>query len=317
MALDGTQPFSLISEGRLKSEPGYQTGALELLKENNPGISEIFQSTAPTPSQRRLCFELLVREETIRLLQHEIQLRPSKYAKEEDYPLDNRAIPNAPEWVLRAMMELERLPHFFAEQMSAYEGGREVILNGEQVWIEDLGEILSWDFHHIVDGIVKSFVEHLLMSGSSQPSGANNQKYEPIKAAKPKGLSIKIQTPPGLKWEETTIEIVANDSVTIGMKEGPPRTYMYNVLGFLDRRKGNLPTRLWDLLLQFAEQKGEVGWSYAQDREKLETDVKRLGKLLQGLFHIEDRPFQLDKKSTSYKAKFSIRDRRHGGHGTK
>lgn len=107
------------------------------------------------------------------------------------------------------------------------------------------------------------------------------------------------------KWEDLTIEIVGLDAAKIYVN-GEYQVYTAFQMGFGDRRT-NRHNQLWELLVDFAEAKGQLIWSTRERTKDWDrTDFKRLRRLLQIFTGLPDDPFKPWTRSEGYVTRFKI-----------
>jgi hypothetical protein len=114
-----------------------------------------------------------------------------------------------------------------------------------------------------------------------------------------------------LKWNEVKITFISKDSLKITARE-KKETFTFSQIGFEDKRKGDLPNKLWELLYLFAENKGIIDWS-SDTSENLKrnmiTNINRLSKQLKIIMQLKENPFYPYKQFKNYKSKFEISDK--------
>lgn len=114
-----------------------------------------------------------------------------------------------------------------------------------------------------------------------------------------------------IAWKDIRFEIMSDDSVRIVI---PNRKYSerftYSEFGFKDRRKGDLPNKLWGLLILLSENNGLLNDLSFLTRGKLEKDISRLRGHLKFMMGKSDNPIIFNKRDTSYQTVFLIRDKR-------
>jgi hypothetical protein len=114
--------------------------------------------------------------------------------------------------------------------------------------------------------------------------------------------------PPGTRWEEINITLIANDTVRIRTPKGEER-FTYHELGFSDKRKGDAPKKIWTWLVAFAKSKGDISPADNSFIENLPEYTKRLNKHLKTLFGISDSIFKGHyKKYRGYKTRIQFFD---------
>lgn len=116
-------------------------------------------------------------------------------------------------------------------------------------------------------------------------------------------------TPPNTAWKDITIEIISQDSARIRVK-GITRVYNVAEIGFVDRRKGDLPNKQWDLLVSLAENVGQLNWETRQEKRNLYKTMQSLRNLLRRLFNLSGEPIKSYEKRVGYIANFQIADLR-------
>jgi len=81
---------------------------------------------------------------------------------------------------------------------------------------------------------------------------------------------VPIELPSGASWEDITIEFKDNHNVTIKCKGKTIRSD-YKDMGFEDS-KSRRPNKQWELLLNFAANKGEIAWDKSPSGSKFDLD---------------------------------------------
>ncbi|MDI6733384.1 MAG: hypothetical protein QME51_04595 [Planctomycetota bacterium] len=119
---------------------------------------------------------------------------------------------------------------------------------------------------------------------------------------------VTFPTPAGTKWGEITIQFVSNDSVKISVKGIAPQRFTFAEMGFKDRRKGDLPNKLWEILKYLAKEKGSLSWDSDKAEPKLQQNISRLRRQLKRFFVLKDDPFLSYKQVGKWKTKFKIED---------
>lgn len=111
--------------------------------------------------------------------------------------------------------------------------------------------------------------------------------------------------PPGISWEDITIEIVGVDAAKI-IAGADTHAASAQEMGFIDKRK-KAPNQLWDLLVDFAEAGGNLRWdSTARSRDWNSKDFQRLRSGLKEYFQLEEDPFEKYRKEDGYRCRFKI-----------
>ena len=112
----------------------------------------------------------------------------------------------------------------------------------------------------------------------------------------------------GTKWEDVKITLADDETVRI---KAPlvDRLFTYHELDMNDKRSGNKPTMLWELLKQFAKNHGFITSQSAEYNPTLPNVAKRLNEHLQALFEINDSIYEGHyKKMKGYKTKIFFSD---------
>jgi hypothetical protein len=115
-------------------------------------------------------------------------------------------------------------------------------------------------------------------------------------------------TPVGATWEDVRLK-VGEHRIHLDVR-GRRKTFTFQEAGFVDRRKGNAPDRLWRLLRVFALHGGVIPVSgRGLDRrvhDNLKQNVNRLGHQLRALLLIDGSPFKDSRRSRRYETRFKI-----------
>jgi len=123
----------------------------------------------------------------------------------------------------------------------------------------------------------------------------------------PQKNANQFQQIPDLKWEEVTISFISKDSIKTQARDKTKIVHWLD-LGLRDGRKGDLPKKAWDTLIELAENNGAITWNLNCANPKIKIRIKELRKTLRSYFGITEDPFYSYKKCGAYKARFSIRD---------
>jgi len=120
-------------------------------------------------------------------------------------------------------------------------------------------------------------------------------------------------SPPGLTWEEITLNLRSNELIEIVIRE--KRTLVtFSDMGFRNRTKGDVPDAAWGALIVLASRSGEVLARDAKNEgfvKEFKSKARDIRKRLRAYFQIEDDPFHPYKQSPQgYKTKFNIEDAR-------
>jgi hypothetical protein len=120
---------------------------------------------------------------------------------------------------------------------------------------------------------------------------------------------FRFPTPEGVKWKDVTIEIVSDDSARI-IVGGVDKRFTALDMGFRDRRKGDMPTKQWELLTLLATNNGVLSWSSQKTHPDAKKQIQMLRRDLQNLFGINDSPISRYSKKLGYVTQFQVADKR-------
>jgi len=118
---------------------------------------------------------------------------------------------------------------------------------------------------------------------------------------------------PGTKWKDIKITLISHDAVTIETPNGSGR-YHFSELSMKDRRKGDIPTMLWELLMYFCRYSGRISSETSVDRifslrfRNLSKLISDLNKKLQNVFEIDERFYHKYNKKDGWVAKCIFND---------
>ncbi len=116
-------------------------------------------------------------------------------------------------------------------------------------------------------------------------------------------------TPPKATWGDITIEIISNDSAKIKVGNNS-EIYSLAEMGFLDRRKGDLANKQWELLVLFAERDGQLNWVTGAEKRGIYKTMQCLKGQLRRFFNLPGDPIKSYQKQIGYITNFHIADRR-------
>jgi len=164
-----------------------------------------------------------------------------------------------------------------------------------------------------------SFIEGLKKAAQgdrvSEPALEEKESTDPQKGKSP-GIRTKILPVQNIlvdsgisKWEEVTISRVSKDAVLIKAGSFSGR-YTFSELGLKDHRKGDMPNRIWGLLMDLAENGGHIPYEKLtlDVRKKIEKSISDLRQLLKTLTGLSEDPIYRFSKKQGYLTKFLIRD---------
>lgn len=117
---------------------------------------------------------------------------------------------------------------------------------------------------------------------------------------------------PDLKWEEVTLEVVSKDSIRIRAR-GQYQRFMFSDIGFTDKRRGDMPNTRWEVMMELAENEGQISYNMQSTGHYLRSEmipkaIQDIRKLLKEVLHIEDDPFWKYTPEHGYRCKFQIKD---------
>jgi hypothetical protein len=128
------------------------------------------------------------------------------------------------------------------------------------------------------------------------------------KKAKPPVPTASFPTPQGATWKNVRIRM-ADLRMRVEVL-GKRKELTFQEAGFEEKRRGNVPDRLWILLRQFAIHGGilpsNISSLPAKVRTNLKQDVSKLGKRLAALFLLDGKPFKDTRVTHRYEARFTI-----------
>jgi hypothetical protein len=126
--------------------------------------------------------------------------------------------------------------------------------------------------------------------------------------AKPPVPTKSFPTPQGATWEN--VRIVMSDLRMRVDVLGKRKEFTFQEAGFEEKRRGDVPDRLWILLTQFAIHGGILPSNLSslpdQVRTNLKQNVSKLGKRLAALFLLDGKPFKDTRVTHRYEARFTI-----------
>ena len=118
------------------------------------------------------------------------------------------------------------------------------------------------------------------------------------------GSMIFFPTPPDAMWSDVSIRFVDNHTVSIRVKS-ETRKLHYAQMGMANKKNGN-PTVQWDLLDNFAEERGILDWKSRHADRRNQKRREKLAWNLRSFFRIEGDPFRLTDDQKGWQARFWI-----------
>jgi len=118
----------------------------------------------------------------------------------------------------------------------------------------------------------------------------------------------RFPSPPDLCWEEVSMAFVSDQEIKVKARD-QLKKFKFDQIGFEDKRSGK-PNRLWFFLQVFAAIGGQLSWqdlsSTGMTANQVQSNVKRLRKILRNFMEIEDDPFEPYYKVKAYQTRFTI-----------
>jgi hypothetical protein len=126
--------------------------------------------------------------------------------------------------------------------------------------------------------------------------------------AKPPAPTTSFPIPPGATWENVRIRM-ADLRIRVEVL-GRGKELTFQKAGFEEKRRGDVPDRLWNLLRLFAVHGGILPSDPSslprQMRTNLKQNVSKLGKRLTALLLLDGNPFKDTRVTHRYEARFKI-----------
>ncbi len=114
------------------------------------------------------------------------------------------------------------------------------------------------------------------------------------------------RTPPGTGWQHVSIRFISGHDVHIQARtEGGAYNFAQMAMANA-KKKPPEPDVQWQLLLDFAENGGEITWRDSPADRKLEKRRELLAKRLKTFFGIKDEPFEKLPNGLGWRARFTI-----------
>jgi len=159
-------------------------------------------------------------------------------------------------------------------------------------------------FEEVEDHVAESFLLALEKLRFEEPKQDTKKGKECI---------AKFPSPPGLRWEDTTIAFISDNDIRVEAK-GLTEQFSYDEIGLDDKRDGG-KGKLWDVLRALAMLKGSATEdnlaNASKGKNNVSKDISRLRKILYKLMGIKGNPFhnyKNYKKHQYYQTKFTLRD---------
>ena len=118
-------------------------------------------------------------------------------------------------------------------------------------------------------------------------------------------LSLRIEVPPGTKWENIQMRFLSDETVEITTPDSR-RLCNFAELGFEDRRKSGAPNTAWVFLRELARAKDNEIKRPVREPARVEKAVQALRKRLKDLFALGDDPFRPYRQVKHYAPTFKL-----------
>lgn len=116
----------------------------------------------------------------------------------------------------------------------------------------------------------------------------------------------RFPTPLGTTWSQITIRFITQHQVHI-QASAESGTFEYTQMGMANtRKKPPEPNVQWQLLIDFAENRGEVTWRSTAAHPKKQKRKEQLAKALRNFFGIDEEPFETLPKGLGWRACFTV-----------
>lgn len=136
-----------------------------------------------------------------------------------------------------------------------------------------------------------------------------------VPATSPKKGIIPLELPPNTEWGLITIQFLSYEKVRIKAPNDFNKVVNFREMGFEDQR-GKKPNVQWKFLYDIAPYRGDLSWTIASYRKKVDTHPvstpkakkwkQRLADGLKEYFNINEDPFYDYNKQDAYKTKFFL-----------
>lgn len=143
--------------------------------------------------------------------------------------------------------------------------------------------------------------------GGLQVRRTPDELFAPLHEEVPKpgsGGMVHFPTPDGTGWTDIKIKFWDGHMVTVwaGKESGK---FSYTEMGMANRKNGRY-SKQWELLLAFANSRGEIDWSSPFATNKLKKQKQELSKRLRAFFRLKEDPIEWVKGEKSYRCRFRI-----------
>jgi len=135
-----------------------------------------------------------------------------------------------------------------------------------------------------------------------------------LPAPSPKRVT-SLKLPPDTKWEHITLQFLDYDKVKIQAPNKFSKVVNFQKMGFENQKNGR-PNKQWELLYSLARYRGDLSWTIATYRKKVDShplstpkirkQIQKLSDTLKEYFNINEAPFYNYVKIGAYKTKFFL-----------
>ncbi len=125
-----------------------------------------------------------------------------------------------------------------------------------------------------------------------------------LPAPEDNGSMIFFPTPPDATWQHVSIRFTDSHTVSVRVKSVSRKCH-YAQMGMANK-KSTKPTVQWDLLWDFAEERGVLDWSSHRAHRLKQKRREVLARNLRDFFRIEGDPFLLTEDGKGWQSRFRI-----------
>jgi len=143
------------------------------------------------------------------------------------------------------------------------------------------------------------------------PDQAQGEIEEASSQQQARKLNVAVfPSPSDLSWEEVSMAFVSDEAIKVRARK-QLKEYRFDQIGFNNKKNGK-PNILWLFLRALAQRGGELSWENAGrygtqlNQNQVQSNVKRLRKLLRDFMGIKEDPFYPYRKVKAYQTKFTL-----------
>ena len=125
-----------------------------------------------------------------------------------------------------------------------------------------------------------------------------------LSAREDNGSMIFFPTPPDATWRNVSIRFTDSHTVSVRVKSVSRKCH-YAQMGMANKKNAK-PTVQWDLLWDFAEERGVLDWSSHRAHRLKQKRREVLARNLRDFFRIEGDPFLLTEDGKGWQTRFRI-----------